>query len=277
MDTIFAGPFIGEFGWELFAWQGYLRSLSKHKKIIVSSRTSSKFLYEDFCHEFIDCNPGTYTCDQYNCATPHDFENKFKKQFPNMEHIFPMNGFSFSKKIPDLSQKFIQYKSNIKTDQVDLVFHARMIKGYGVYKESRNWEPNKWNELSRELIKQGYKIASIGTSDSSLLVDGTLNYLDKGLDVVCSLLSKSKMIVGQSSGPMHFASLCKCPQFVWSSTVAGLGKENKHRYEVDWNPFKSSVYVHEDKDNGWNPKVNEIISGINKFKDFLDENRVERT
>ena len=49
MSTLFAGPFIGEFGMELFTWQGHIRELSKKfDKTIVSSRPMYKFLYKDF-------------------------------------------------------------------------------------------------------------------------------------------------------------------------------------------------------------------------------------
>ena len=32
MKRLIAGPWVGEFGWELFAWQGYIRALSRHLK-----------------------------------------------------------------------------------------------------------------------------------------------------------------------------------------------------------------------------------------------------
>jgi len=31
-DCLIAGPFLGEFGWELMQWQGYIRQLSKFYK-----------------------------------------------------------------------------------------------------------------------------------------------------------------------------------------------------------------------------------------------------
>ena len=31
-DHLIAGPFLGEFGWELMQWQGYLRQLAKFYK-----------------------------------------------------------------------------------------------------------------------------------------------------------------------------------------------------------------------------------------------------
>ena len=34
--TLIAGPWVGEFGWELFAWHGYVRTLAKqYDRIII--------------------------------------------------------------------------------------------------------------------------------------------------------------------------------------------------------------------------------------------------
>lgn len=64
--VLVAGPWVGEFGWELFTWQGYIRSLSeKFDKTIVLSRPSSKFLYTDFCDIFIDAHPPDGIADSY--------------------------------------------------------------------------------------------------------------------------------------------------------------------------------------------------------------------
>ena len=52
--VLVAGPWIGEFGWELFCWQGYIREMSKYydKVVCVSSR-NSEFLYSDYCDTFV--------------------------------------------------------------------------------------------------------------------------------------------------------------------------------------------------------------------------------
>ena len=34
-NQLIAGPFLGEFGWELMQWQGYLRQMSKFYKHVI--------------------------------------------------------------------------------------------------------------------------------------------------------------------------------------------------------------------------------------------------
>ena len=65
-DCLIAGPFLGEFGWELMQWQGYIRQLSKfYKHVIVYGRPSSAFLYKDFVSEFIEMNISSWDTDAY--------------------------------------------------------------------------------------------------------------------------------------------------------------------------------------------------------------------
>ena len=56
MNNILFGPFIGEFGWELCYWQGWVRKYSKslsNSKIYISSFEKSYPLYQDFVDKFI--------------------------------------------------------------------------------------------------------------------------------------------------------------------------------------------------------------------------------
>jgi glycosyltransferase involved in cell wall biosynthesis len=53
---LLCGPWQGEIGFELFAWQGYLRYISQTEafdKIVVGCEPESKFLYDDFADQVI--------------------------------------------------------------------------------------------------------------------------------------------------------------------------------------------------------------------------------
>ena len=64
--TLIAGPWVGEFGWELFAWQAYVRALSrKFDKTIIICRENSAALYADFANDFIHVNPKTGLADSF--------------------------------------------------------------------------------------------------------------------------------------------------------------------------------------------------------------------
>ena len=60
---LLAGPWVGEFGWELFCWHAYVRALSEHyDETICVSTPHSEFMYKDFCDKFVDFTPdgGSY-------------------------------------------------------------------------------------------------------------------------------------------------------------------------------------------------------------------------
>ena len=55
---LLAGPWVGEFGWELFAWQAYIRSLSRHyDKTTIICRPTSHSIYTDFCRQLYVLQP----------------------------------------------------------------------------------------------------------------------------------------------------------------------------------------------------------------------------
>ena len=58
---LIAGPWLGEFGWELFAWHGYVRTLAEHfDETICIARKNSNHLYVDFADKVLeyDSNAG---------------------------------------------------------------------------------------------------------------------------------------------------------------------------------------------------------------------------
>ncbi len=264
---LFVGPFLGEFGWELFGWQGFIRTIAKdYDKIIVSSRESSRFIYSDFCDEFLPYDPGSYICSFFECMN-HVYDNRFEEMYPNAKRIYTSSLKGFHKQYGNMAQSFHKYQSDMTVDKVDFVFHARKVLGGGKYKRDRNWDLNKWNELSDRFSNEGFSFASIGTEDSSYLVKNSLNYLGNDLEKTCAILTNSKMVIGSSSGPMHFATLCGCPQMVWTSSVPGRGGGNRKRYESHWNPFDTPVFVYEDEH--WNPSVKSVHRATLKFLETL--------
>ena len=156
LKTLLAGPWVGEFGWELFGWQSYLRSLSKQfSHVIISSRTSSRYLYHDFCNEFIS------------------FESSFENtNYHTNKNIVsdPLSILRCDKRIMSnkLSgdQEFIEYGTKQKDYLFDVVIHARNLKT----KTKRNWDIQKWNKIAQECDKKNYKVCCVGLSDYTHLV-----------------------------------------------------------------------------------------------------------
>jgi hypothetical protein len=260
MKTLFAGPFVGEFGWELFCWQGILRKyieVNNFEKVIISGRNSTKFLYEDFCDEYIIYEPDVYEPDSYfnrgkmtNIPQPP----KGCTYIPYnhlVTHYNPISGWS-----PKLKQSFIKYGKKIKTD-IKVLIHARNTKGAATSTSIRNWNSNNFEKIVNHF--SNIKFASIGTKSASSHIKNTIDLRD--IDVK-NYMNSADLIIGPSSGPIHLAALCGLNQLTWCGKPYDIS--NKKRYIEDWNPFNTKVeYI---ISNDWNPSTKQII---NKMENML--------
>ena len=296
-DHVLAGPWVGEFGWELFCYQGYLRKLREDnphlKSFNVISKTGRGVLYDDFCDIYIewDCPGRSCTgalCMDWNgvfSLVPggdpiqiQDVMARFKLDkclwIPTQKFIinYHASGPRYEEymQIFRERQHFIQYGKKSDAAAYDVVFHARSTDKFNT--GHQNWPTEKYDELRSTLVN--LRTASIGLSDQAYHVPNTDNLLDIPLDETANVLASSKCIVGSSSGPMHFASLCGCPQILISECVESGGKDNERRYKEDWNPLNTPVtlikYEDSKKDNGWNPPVQSVAIELFKLLEKID-------
>ena len=260
---LLAGPWVGEFGWELFCWQGYVRKLSKnYDKTIVIGRPNQKFLYQDFCDEYIDFDPIGFKTDSWMCNDCIRFENQINT-IPHTDYLdgnfdigfrYAQNGM-FDIKGMFKEQEFLKYKSNTLSNGYDIIFHCRN-KMTG---SDRNWGKKEWIELF-EMLKDNYKIACIGNKEA-FHIEGCDDLRSIPLSDLVSIMNNSQLIIGPSSGPMHLASLSGLKHLVWSS------EHNRSRYLKDWNPFNTEVIFYSEE--SWNPEPMNIYNIISKELQYV--------
>jgi hypothetical protein len=265
---LLAGPWVGEFGYELFCWQAYVRKLSrKFDKTIVMSRPGHKYLYEDFCSEYIEFDPKSYKTRKHQCF---EFDPEVDEDTPaknvtidaakdiikNTHHTFYLDGnfdigmrYNAKRGVIDTQDLFFKEQEYHKYDfkgslSFDLIFHCRN-KSTG---KERNWGLYNWKKLYESLPKN-LNIACIGNKEA-FYIEGTTDL--RGIDTkeLVGAINNTKLILGPSSGPMHLASLCGATHLVWSAEC------NRIRYERDWNPFKTKVIFYSRE--GWCPNPEEI-------------------
>lgn len=269
---LFAGPYCGEFGWTLFCWQGFLRWIVEQHEledVVICGHDDTKVLYDDFCTTWIshntyptnpDCWTGHMTIPQWWSGLVGRDDIFFA---PNTNHIYyTANWGRYSEDWSDsfLRQSFIPYGTSGTDRGYDVLLHIRhTTKNNTGY---RNWPIKKWLELKDKLLNLDLKVACIGTKDSSLWIEGTDNLRGISLEQLADIISSSSVIAGPSSGPLHFASLCKTPQVVWSAMY------NYNRYMYHWNPFHTPVWFIDEgcphKHKSWNPRVETVLSTIVK-------------
>ena len=148
----------------------------------------------------------------------------------------------------------------------NIVLHAR-IKG-----DNRDWPTESWDCLAEQLINAGYVLTFIGSRsdycptpgedsfNSDLIIDKRSGLIEDAIREIVN----ADLVVGQSSGVMHVASLCKKPHFVWgdpSFPIPEVGT-SYDAYLHNWNPHQTPVAY---AAVGWAPAVDVIFGGIEEF------------
>ena len=251
--NLIAGPFIGEFGWEVCAWQGVLRVLKEqYDKVVVYGRPGHQYLYQDFADKYHEFTPQGKEPNMWmNEGTKFMLPEKYEGDV----WIKPQQ-LSLMPNAPE--QHFVCYGEQGKHDGYDIVCHARMLYKYG--SDNINTPIELWNDILKDF--KGLKIASIGTRDGAAYIPGTTDCRGVSLEETANILANSKVLIGPSSGPMHFGSLCNIPLVVWSGYA-----RSRPRYETLWNPFRAQVHVIDDGDpwgqkKQWQPDPKDVIANI---------------
>lgn len=262
-SVLIAGPCISEFGWELMEFQGRVRALAKrHDHVVVCSTESLRPLYTDFNPIFVghkirsvrDCHV------MRSIETPAEWDrvmavlSQHKREFEargckvRWEHSRPSRGTVGTLHAMD-QQSFIRYgnadAAKARDRVFDVLLHARNKEGVNPYYRIFNWPIEKWNTVVKALTEQGLKLAAIGTKTEALLPTGAVDLRGLELSDLMDTMRAAKLIIGPSSGPMHLASLCGTPHFVWTSKQwsSTIKADNRGRYTRVWNPLKTKCWI----------------------------------
>ena len=177
-----------------------------------TTRFSHELLYQDFAKvRFFE--PASY-------ADTYRWQSR-----PSPKSDFPVRDIS---RAPTIFKKFGEAS---EAKKYDVLIHARARRAN---RAGDNWPLENWKCLLPDL---GGKIACVGTKAQALHLEGTDDLRGISLAALADILASSSVIIGGSSGAMHFATLCGLPQIVWS----GVPRTMK-RYEENWNPFNVPVF-----------------------------------
>src|SRR5690606_33469885 len=118
------------------------------------------------------------------------------------------------------------YTSETDERQAQLYLQRLMIEDFVVFhtgarKLLRRWALQKWADLAQALHTQyGWQVVFVGSAEDigdikriqKLIPFETYNYDDQGsLMAYAALVAKSKLMVGNESGPMHIAASMQVP------------------------------------------------------------------
>jgi hypothetical protein len=259
MSKLFAGPWVGEFGWELFGFQGYVRHMAKKKnydEIIVSSRSGHEILYQDFMTQFVPHDPASTQTDMHRLKGW-----KYDRMHDN--YISSKDTWISPDSYRTQKHEFVNYGYPSEELHYDLLIHARSTGKHRT--DVRNWPEEKWDDLIKKL-KTHYgnelSIGCIGSPHAALHMKDTTDLRGISLEKLTNILASSSLLIGPSSGPMHLGSLCRIPHVVWAQQK-GWAIDNKARYETVWNPFDTPIkFIGK---HSWQPPVDIVFNTITNF------------
>lgn len=257
--TLFAGPWLGEFGWELLCWQGFVRKLSRgYAETVVHCPAGREALYADFASRIIPHHfKGTAETDGVKePAVMAEALAAARALLPaGADHLTPL-GFQ-----PLSRQEFVPFGRRRPDLETDILFHARG-RGFGAY---RNWDQEKWQELVERLAARGFRLGCLGVRSATVDVAGAFaDHRDKPLSETLDVIASARLVLGPSSGPMHLASLCRTPHLVWTDRGRhARGHTNRYKYETWWNPFRTEALVLDE--HGFDPPVASVLEGVERF------------
>lgn len=277
---LYAGPFCGEFGWEIMTWQAHLRAIAPdYDEVIVCCPPNHTALYADFASTFVEYDPTTVKANMWMNEVHDDHALRFFKAMIKGENEFSFNGDGrwmtpaevwrpflnkpkWEQLIAIKPQKFIEFGEKVAHSYCDIIIHARNRDDWD--SGFRNWGHDHCKEFVDAMPDAS--IACIGTKDYALHIERTVDLRDKPLWELFNIMRNSKVFIGPISGPTHLATLCGLPQVTWATK-----EEHKDRIEKKWNPFDTptSVFVSDDRvwreRINWHPPVEEIVEGAEKY------------
>jgi len=267
--VLIAGPWLGEFGWELLVWQAAVRFYRKkynYEKVYVITFKGRKPLYENsnlYVHD-LKLKDAIFGIPRIEKNVINQYIQQCVEHFnikENYDVFTPNDLFSLKYRIlRKFNKKYgLEYKKlgEEKEIKYDICFHFRHFNRKGD-NEDKNLSLSKANKLVEHYVKKGYKVCCIGLPGYSYVPEGAVNCQSDSLEATISTISESRMVVGGSSAPMHLAQLCGKPIVTWINVPEG-GK----RYTKTWNPFNTKALIVSGK--SWNPDIQDIIFNINNL------------
>jgi len=260
-ETLFAGPWVGEFGWELLCWQGFVRKLSRqYRRTVICCPQGREALYADFAAQIIPHHiRGTSECNEVrDVKNPEEMARVLALIPREADYLRPL-GYQ-----PLDRQEIIRFGQRRPELGVDVLFHPRG-RGFGT---DRNWSEAKWLSLLERMRAAGLRVGCIGVKAATLPIPGDFeDWRDKPLAETLDIIASARVVVGPSSGPMHLASLCGTPHVVWADKARyARGHTSRAKYETLWNPLHTQVTMLDDE--GFDPSVAKVW---NALQGVLDE------
>ncbi len=239
---LFAGPFTGEFGYELMQWQGFVRARRRfYEEVHVLTYPGRDYLYEGCRVHYHDIdlkNAGYW----YGRFGPEEMKRMADAKAAEIE----LKGYDLFN--PSLlctryhkiflgQQQFRLLEEPPLDGKVrDLAFHFRAVDKAGP-DQSKNYNQNLAEELAELCLKQGLSVICVGHPNYAICPKGCEDKRRVDLRESVAAMCSAHVVAGENSGAMHLANLCGRPTILWAQDQWRID------YSLRWNPFRVPIYT----------------------------------
>ncbi len=239
---LIAGPYTGEFGYELMQWQGYIRARrAAYESVHILTYPGRDYLYEGCTvhHHGVDLRTAGYGYGHMLRAQKAQMAHNLATEIGLKDYDIFETSLLCTRyhKMLFWQQDFRLFQEPPRPGGIrDVAFHFRAINKTGPDK-TRNYHPALVHELVEKCRAAGLRILCIGHPDYSLCPEGVEDCRSLDLRETVAALCSVRLLAGELSGPMHLANLCGLPTAFFA--------DGEWRIENcrGWNPFRVPLYV----------------------------------
>lgn len=241
--NLVAGPFGGEFGWELMQWQSYVRARRPHyQEVHVLTYPGRDPLYEgctlhyhDIALERAGFGYGRLHFTEARRLAQGLAEQIGLKDYDILEPSVLCT--RYHKRVLGPPNFRVFQEPPLRPEPLDIAFHFRAVTKQGPDQENKNYLPELADQLYAECVKRGISACCIGHPQYSHCPAGCLDFRSLDLRQTLAAISTVRAVAGENSGPMHLANLCGKPTVVWAKDQWRID------YSLRWNPFRVPIYI----------------------------------
>jgi hypothetical protein len=239
---LIAGPYVGEFGYEVMQWQGYVRARrSAYESVHVLTYPGRDYLYEGCSvhHHDVELRTAGYNYGSMEPTERHRRAHALAAELGLTDYDIFDTSLLCTRyhKMLFWRQEFRLFREAPKPGgQRDVAFHFRAIDKTGPDR-SRNYRRELAEEIVRLGSAAGWRMICVGHPDYSLCPEGVEDLRSVDLRETVAALCSVRLLAGELSGPFHLANLCGVPTAFFA--------DGQWRIDncLGWNPFRVPLYV----------------------------------
>lgn len=241
--VLVAGPYVGEFGHELMEWQAWVRALlPNYEEVHVLAYPGRGFLYPG-CHVHahgISLEKAGYKHGRYG----PEFLDAIAKEKAAELGLKDYDLLGIRQVCTRLHRRLIlppRFEPLCPDENGchplhDVAFHFRQVAKEGP-DTLRNYPRELCDQLASLCTEAGYRTCCIGHPTYSYCPEGVKDLRNEDLESSVRTICRSRILVGELSGPSHLAQLCRTPILIWAPDQWRIDNCNR------WNVFHIPTFV----------------------------------